>query len=173
MTTRLRVMREALGPFAAGELVRAVQKTEGGRYMLLRGKRSCAVAHLKSVSLAVPNTETIHKALAKVSGEYGVIWHPSNKRYRLVGFRFGEMSRVSVPVFADGHVESTKFVSVTRHVTLHASSFDNLAAKMFALAASGTLFGYYDKGKLERLLWNENEGLFYTEVVPLSYVKVK
>lgn len=167
----LRIMRETLGPFSAGELVRAVQKSDDGRYRLSRGDRSRSVSNLLSVSMPVPSTERIHQALAKVAGNYGVIWHPTTKRYTLVGFRFGQMSRVSVPVFEDGHVTSTKFVSVTRHVDLHATSFDNLAAKMFELAVRGELFGYYDKGKLERLLWDEAKEVFRTEIVPTSKLK--
>lgn len=166
--SHIRAVIKDIAPFKAGGLVRS-EIASNGYFDLRRGNSQVRVSREDYVehTIAVPNVNEVLfglKAKAKIS----IIWNSEDGRFRVVGFRFGEVTRISVPTFEDGKVAGARLVTTTRHVNIEASTFDLAVQKLFARCAQGDLYGYYDRGKVERLFWDEDALAFRTEVTKLK-----
>lgn len=153
--------------FPAGMLVR--YNVCVGGFNIWRGKvasRLSAKEFANHVQIVPSPAEIAAKLKAKAT--FGIMWDSTSERFRVVGFRFGEATRISVPVFEDRKVVRTRLVTTTRHISIDASTFDLAMYKLFAACAKGDLYGYYDKGKVERLYWDAELRQFATEVTKLK-----
>lgn len=153
--------------FQAGMLVRCNKCVDG--FNIWRGKVASRLSANEFANhvLVVPSATEIAEKL-KTKATFGIMWDSTSERFRVVGFRFGEATRISVPVFEDRKVIRTRLVTTTRHVSIDASTFDLALYKLFAACAKGNLYGYYDKGKVERLYWDDELRQFATEVTKLK-----
>lgn len=166
--SHIRAIIKDIKPFRAGGLVRSAI-TSNGSFDLWRGNSQVRLSKEDFVehTVAVPSVDEVLfglKSKAKVS----IIWNSEDCRFRVVGFRFGEVTRISVPKFEDGKLVGTHLVTTTRHINIDASTFDLAVQKLFARCVQGDLFGYYDRGKVERLVWDEDAMTFRTEVTKLK-----
>lgn len=153
--------------FREGMLVRC-NGCDGG-FNIWRGKVTSRLTakEFANHALVVPSAAEIAEKL-KTKATFGVMWDSTSARFRVVGFRFGEATRISVPVFEDRKVIRTRLVTTTRHISIDASTFDLALYKLFAACVKGDLYGYYDKGKVERLYWDAELEQFATEVTKLK-----
>lgn len=104
---------------------------------------------------------------------FSIVFTSTTRNFTVCGFRFGKPARVSVPVFESGKVTSQKFATTTKHINIVAETFDECALKLFRICVSGTLYGFYPKGRLERLYWDTEFQKFETETVSRDSIQVK
>lgn len=102
-----------------------------------------------------------------------IVFNSQTRNFMVGGFRFGKPCRVSVPVFEKSKVIKQRFVTTTKHINIVADTFEECVIKLFRICVSGTLYGFYAPGRLERLYWDTEFQKFETETVSRESIKVK
>jgi len=122
--------------------------------------------------LEVPPIYDFFNQMRKLA-TFGIVFSSETQKFVVSSFRFGKPCRISVPVFKGGKVVSQRFVTTTKHINIVADTFEECAIKLFRICVSGTLYGYYAQGRLERLYWDTEFNQFSTQHVSRDSIKVK
>lgn len=104
---------------------------------------------------------------------FGIMFSSQTGKFTVTSFRFGKPCRVSVPVFEKGKVVKQKFVTTTKHINIVGDTFEECVIKLFRICVSGTLYGFYYHGRMERLYWDTEFNKFETQHVSRDSIKVK
>lgn len=104
---------------------------------------------------------------------FSIVFSSQTQTFMVGGFRFGKPCRISVPVFKAGKIVEQRVVTTTKHINIVGTSFEECALKLFRICVSGTLYGFYSGGRMERLYWDTEFNKFETETVRRDSIKVK
>lgn len=155
MNTHLAVLLEATEKFKQFSLVEvevhAASKKPSWILTSRTDRDKCEKVESPQMVIVPPVCE-IHTMLNKLAN-YGIMFNSSTQLFTVASFRFGRLTRVSVPLFKGGSITGTKMVSTTKHVVIQGDSFEDCSIKLFRAACTGKLYGYNGRS-LERLYWD-------------------
>lgn len=175
MNTPLAIMLEATPKFKRFALVEfsVEPKRDGIRHIVCApdGGSGFDIVQPHQYVAIPPQSEFIAE-LNKL-GSFGIMFSSQTQKFMVTGFRFGKPCRISVPVFKGNKVVEQRFVTTTKHISISAESFDDCCNKLFRIAVSGMLYGFYAGARLERLYWDTEFNQFSTQTVSRNSIEVK